>query len=92
MRPPYSHFPHPTSREYNPHSLTLVWLDDSHSTTAHAKDFLRRHMMPRANDSEIDLLLKYYPDDQRAGSPFDTGIKNAFSTFSRTSRRDHSLS
>ena len=35
--------------------------------------------MPKATDSQVDLILKYYPDDQRAGSPFDTGIKNALS-------------
>jgi hypothetical protein len=33
--------------------------------------------MSRAKDSKVDLLLKYYPDDQQAGCPFDTGIKNA---------------
>lgn len=37
-------------------------------------------MMPRAKDSEVDLLMQYYPDDQRAGSPFDTGLANALST------------
>ncbi|KAI9452781.1 carotenoid ester lipase precursor [Lactarius psammicola] len=50
------------------------------TTTAHVKDYLKRHMMPRAKDSEIDLLLNYYPNDLRAGSPFDTGIKNCFYT------------
>jgi hypothetical protein len=34
-------------------------------------------MMPRATDKEVDGLLVHYPDDLRAGSPFDTGIKNA---------------
>ena len=42
-------------------------------------DYLKLFMMPRAKDSEVDLLLKYYPNDQRAGCPFDTGIKNALS-------------
>ena len=41
------------------------------------KDYLKLFMMPRANDKEIDGLLQHYPDDQRAGCPFDTGIKNA---------------
>jgi hypothetical protein len=91
MRPPYSHFPHQISRKYNPHSLTLVWPDGSHSTTAHVKEYLKSYMMPRAKDSEVDLLLNYYPNDQRAGSPFDTGIKNALSTVSRTSMRDRIL-
>lgn len=82
MRALCSHFPHPTSRNYNPHSLTLVWPDHTHSTTADVKVFLKSYMMANANDSEIDLLLKYYPDDQRAGSPFDTGRKNVFSKVS----------
>ena len=43
--------------------------------------------MSRAKDSEVDLLLQYYPDDQSAGSPFDTGGDNEFSTFSCTSRQ-----
>ena len=34
-------------------------------------------MMPRAKDNEVDGLLVHYPDDLRAGCPFDTGIKNA---------------
>jgi hypothetical protein len=34
-------------------------------------------MMPHATDKEIDGLLVHYPDDLRAGCPFDTGIKNA---------------
>ncbi|KAI0306653.1 Alpha/Beta hydrolase protein [Multifurca ochricompacta] len=49
------------------------------STTADLKDYLKLYMMPTAKDEEIDLLLKYYPDDQRAGCPFDTGLKNALS-------------
>jgi hypothetical protein len=43
------------------------------------RDYLKLYMMPRAPDSEIDLLLQYYPDDQTAGSPFGTGFKNALS-------------
>jgi hypothetical protein len=39
-------------------------------------------MMPRATDKEIDNLLVYYPDDQRAGSPFDTGFLNVLSKVS----------
>jgi acetylcholinesterase len=34
-------------------------------------------MLPRATDQEIDGLLVHYPDDLRAGCPFDTGIENA---------------
>jgi len=55
------------------------------STTADMKDYLKLYMMPNAKDSEIDSLLVHYPDDQRAGSPFDTGLKNVLSAqFKRT--------
>lgn len=43
------------------------------------KDYVKLYMMPTAKDSEVDLLLKYYPQDQRAGCPFDTGFKNIVS-------------
>ncbi|KAI0298095.1 carotenoid ester lipase precursor [Multifurca ochricompacta] len=49
------------------------------STTADLRGYLKTHLMPKAKDEEIDLLLKYYPDDQRAGCPFDTGLRNALS-------------
>ncbi|KAI9436916.1 carotenoid ester lipase precursor [Lactarius indigo] len=49
------------------------------TTTAELKDYLKLYMMPKAKDSQVDLLLKYYPDDQRAGCPFDTGLKNVLS-------------
>ena len=48
-----------------------------YSTTAQLKDYLGLFMMPKATDKEIDGLLVHYPDDLRAGCPFDTGIKNA---------------
>ncbi|KAH9040242.1 carotenoid ester lipase precursor [Lactarius hengduanensis] len=55
------------------------------STSAQMKDYLKLYMMPTVKDSQVDLLLKYYPNDQRAGCPFDTGIKNALSPqFKRT--------
>ncbi|KAH8982264.1 carotenoid ester lipase precursor [Lactarius akahatsu] len=55
------------------------------TTTAELKDYMKLYMMPKAKDSQVDLLLKYYPDDQRAGCPFDTGLKNALSPqFKRT--------
>ena len=47
---------------------------------------MKEYMLRDATDSEIDLLLQYYPDDQRAGSPFDTGYDNVFSKSSCTSR------
>ncbi|KAI0265669.1 carotenoid ester lipase precursor [Gloeopeniophorella convolvens] len=49
------------------------------STSADLKEYVKLYMMPSATDEEVDLLLKYYPDDQRAGCPFDTGLKNALS-------------
>ncbi|ELR03174.1 hypothetical protein VC83_04822 [Pseudogymnoascus destructans] len=45
------------------------------STTLHLKDYLVDYF-EQASSSDIDLLLKYYPDDQRLGSPFNTGFKN----------------
>ncbi|KAH8982277.1 carotenoid ester lipase precursor [Lactarius akahatsu] len=55
------------------------------STSAQMKDYLKLYMMPTVKDSQVDLFLKYYPNDQRAGCPFDTGIKNALSPqFKRT--------
>ncbi|KAI9440698.1 carotenoid ester lipase precursor [Lactarius indigo] len=55
------------------------------TTTAELKDYMKLYMMPKAKDSLVDLLLKYYPDDQRAGSPFDTGMENMLSPqFKRT--------
>ncbi|KAH9952890.1 hypothetical protein BC827DRAFT_207360 [Russula dissimulans] len=43
-------------------------------------------MLHNVPDKEIDDLLRvYYPDDQRAGSPFDTGFLNVLSPqFKRT--------
>lgn len=49
------------------------------TTTADVRDYLKLYMMPRASEQEIDFLLRHYPNDQRAGSPFDTGIRNVFS-------------
>lgn len=51
----------------------------SYSSNADMKDYLKLYMMPRAKDKEIDGLMVHYPDDPRAGSPFDTGIKNMLS-------------
>jgi acetylcholinesterase len=51
------------------------------------KDYLKLYMMPNAKDSEIDSLLVHYPDDQRAGSPFDTGLKNVLSMASHRGGR-----
>ncbi|KAI9450245.1 carotenoid ester lipase precursor [Russula earlei] len=55
------------------------------STSAQLKDYVKLFMMPRATDKELDNLLLEYPDDQRAGCPFDTGFRNVLSPqFKRT--------
>ena len=42
---------------------------------------MKQFMMSRAKDNEVDTLLKHYPDNQRAGSPFDTGKYNVIGRF-----------
>ncbi|KAA1472211.1 carotenoid ester lipase precursor [Dentipellis sp. KUC8613] len=49
------------------------------STTADTKQFLKSYMLPNASDYEIDLMLKYYPDDPVLGCPFDTDVRNMLS-------------
>ena len=39
--------------------------------------YFKTFMLPNATDAQIDLMLRYYPDDPRAGCPFDTGLRNA---------------
>jgi len=46
------------------------------TTTDQVNEFMRSFMMPNASKSEVDLLLRYYPDDPSAGCPFDTGPRN----------------
>ncbi|KAG6816185.1 hypothetical protein H0H87_008012 [Tephrocybe sp. NHM501043] len=59
---------------------TLLTLSTTNiSTTADLKSYIAGVLLPEAKSEALDLLLKYYPDDQRAGSPFDTGLKNALS-------------
>ena len=48
------------------------------------KTYMKTFMMSGAKDNDIELLLQYYPNDQRAGSPFDTGDRNVFSKLSCT--------
>ena len=62
-----------------------------YSSTAQMKDYLKLFMMPHATDKEIDGLLVHYPDDLRAGSPFDTGIKNALGKPSSRRREEQKL-
>jgi hypothetical protein len=33
-------------------------------------------MLPTAPQSDVDLLLQYYPEDVTVGCPFDTGFLN----------------
>ncbi|KAG6818434.1 hypothetical protein H0H93_005032 [Arthromyces matolae] len=69
----------------NYQSLNLAWrprVDGVFLTENPQQSILKGEGIP---DDQADLLLKYYPDDQRAGSPFDTGLKNVLSTqFKRT--------
>jgi carboxylesterase type B len=53
------------------------------STNAQLKTYMKQFMMKNATNKELDLLLQYYPDDQSAGSPFGTGIKNVIGQFKR---------
>src|SRR5258708_1883284 len=95
MRLPYFHFPHPTSRKYNTHSLTLVWPDGSYSTTDHVKEYLKSYMMPRAKDSAIQgdfvfhgphrLMLKYRASKQPSwafGTYLNSVLRVVFQRFS----------
>ena len=45
-------------------------------------------MLPKAVQSEVDLLLQYYPDDPIAGCPFDTGLRNILSILATDSLID----
>jgi acetylcholinesterase len=69
-------------------SATLV--EGGGSTTAQLGQYLNSFMLPTAKQNEIDLLLRYYPDDVTAGSPFDTGHLNALSRPSFSSLIDPS--
>ncbi|KAH8991715.1 carotenoid ester lipase precursor [Lactarius akahatsu] len=49
------------------------------SNTKGLENYMKAFMLPTATKAEIDLLLQYYPDDPKAGCPFDTGIRNILS-------------
>lgn len=49
------------------------------TTTAEVGQYLRSFMLPTAPQSDVDLLLQYYPEDATAGCPFDTGFLNMLS-------------
>jgi acetylcholinesterase len=46
------------------------------STTEQMVEYFKAFMLPSATKQEVDLLLQYYPDDPKAGCPFDTGLRN----------------
>ncbi|KAI0296558.1 carotenoid ester lipase precursor [Multifurca ochricompacta] len=46
------------------------------SGTDDLRVYMKSFMLPSAAPNELDLLLQYYPDNQLAGCPFDTGIRN----------------
>ena len=50
-------------------------LDVTNSSQLHA--YIKTFMLPNATDRDIEETLVQYPDDPRAGSPFDTGMCNA---------------
>ncbi|GLB38556.1 putative type-B carboxylesterase lipase family protein [Lyophyllum shimeji] len=47
------------------------------STAAELKTYLKTTFLPGVPDADLDRLLKLYPGDITAGSPYDTGIFNA---------------
>jgi hypothetical protein len=47
-------------------------------------------MLPAAPQSDVDLLLQYYPEDVTAGCPFDTGFLNMLGRLFPTSILDPS--
>jgi len=49
------------------------------TTTAQLGQYLKSFMLPTAAQSDLDLLLQYYPDDITVGCPFDTGTLNKLS-------------
>ena len=47
------------------------------TNTKEVHAYLKQFMLPEATHAQLDLMLKYYPDYQPAGCPFDTGFRNA---------------
>jgi len=56
--------------------LSVAFAKERVSTTAEAGQYMRSFMLPTAPQSDVDLLLQYYPEDVTAGCPFDTGLLN----------------
>ncbi|TFK70529.1 carotenoid ester lipase precursor [Pluteus cervinus] len=44
------------------------------TTDAQFKAYVKQYFFPTASSSDLDRLLWYYPNDLRAGSPYDTGF------------------
>ena len=59
--------------------LSATFANERGSTTAEVRQYLKSFMLPTAPQSEVDLLLRYYPEDVTAGCPFDTGLLNILS-------------
>ena len=56
--------------------LSVAFAKGGGSTTADVEQYLKSFMLPTAPQSEVELLLQYYPDDFTVGCPFDTGLLN----------------
>jgi hypothetical protein len=56
--------------------LSAAFAKERGSTTAEVGQYLRSFMLPSAPQSDVDLLLRYYPEDVTVGCPFDTGLLN----------------
>ncbi len=61
--------------ELTPTSPSLTW---TRSTEPELASYLQAFWFPGASSSDIEALLKLYPADPAAGSPFKTGNANAF--------------
>jgi acetylcholinesterase len=56
--------------------LPVTFAKQRGSTTAEVGQYMRSFMLPTAPQSDVDLLLQYYPEDVTVGCPFDTGFLN----------------
>ncbi|KAI0767304.1 carotenoid ester lipase precursor [Fomes fomentarius] len=57
---------------------TLFSLANTNITTeAHVRQYVTGNYIPQIASADLDSLLKLYPGDITAGSPFNTGILNA---------------
>ncbi|KAM5540854.1 hypothetical protein V8D89_005498 [Ganoderma adspersum] len=49
------------------------------TTRSDLENYIKENYLPGAADSDIDTVLRVYPDNPSQGSPFDTGFKNLLS-------------